>query len=332
MTPRLGFLGVGWIGRHRMQMIAESGVAEVTMIADSSLEIMNESKKHFPQAQFTTNYDEMLGAHLDGIVIATPSALHAEQAIRALETGKAAFCQKPLGRSALETQKVVECARRVNRLLEMDLSYRYTLGMQKVRNLILEGDVGTIFSVELVFHNAYGPDKAWFYNPALSGGGCVMDLGIHLVDLALWSLEFPQVETVTSRLFSRGKLLKQIKDQVEDYAVARIDLSTNVCIQLACSWKLSAGCDCIISATFYGTKGSLSFKNVNGSFYDFMVERCRGTSREILIQPPDPWGGRAAVEWAKRLTFGNHYQNQAEEFIWVAKILDEIYGRQEISG
>jgi predicted dehydrogenase len=48
-----------------------------------------------------------------------------------------------------------------------------------------------VFAVDLVFHNAYGPDKPWFYDPELSGGGCVMDLGVHLVDLALWSLDFP---------------------------------------------------------------------------------------------------------------------------------------------
>ena len=58
--------------------------------------------------------------------------------------------------------------------------------------------LGRTYAVDLVFHNAYGPDKAWFYDPALSGGGCVMDLGVHLVDLALWALDFPAVTKVSS--------------------------------------------------------------------------------------------------------------------------------------
>jgi predicted dehydrogenase len=60
------------------------------------------------------------------------------------------------------------------------------------------GELGRVFAVDLVFHNAYGPDKPWFYDPELAGGGCVMDLGVHLVDLALWSLDFPGVTAVTS--------------------------------------------------------------------------------------------------------------------------------------
>src|SRR5690348_6909535 len=98
--PRLGFLGVGWIGRHRMEAIAQSGVAEVTAVVDPSPDAVAKGEKAAPGCQRADSFEELLSAPLDGIVIATPSAVHAEQSIRALERGMAVFCQKPLGRNA----------------------------------------------------------------------------------------------------------------------------------------------------------------------------------------------------------------------------------------
>ena len=95
--PRLGFLGTGWIGLHRMQRIAESGVADIAVICDSSAEILAQAAKLAPSAATASCFEELLAAHVDGVVIATPSALHAEQAICALQRGLSVFCQKPLG-------------------------------------------------------------------------------------------------------------------------------------------------------------------------------------------------------------------------------------------
>src|SRR4051812_36268955 len=221
--PRLGFLGAGWIGRHRMDCIAASGVADITYICDSSPAVIDEVVQANPNIKVGSSLDELLNAELDGIVIATPSALHAEQSMRALENGIAVFCQKPLGRNAGEVAAIVSTAERADRLLGVDLSYRFTEAMRQVRNAIVSGGIGDIYACDLVFHNAYGPDKPWFYDRKLSGGGCVIDLGVHLVDLALWSLGFPTVERVTSRLFAGGKPLKRNSLDVEDYALATIE-------------------------------------------------------------------------------------------------------------
>ena len=325
--PRLGFLGVGWIGRHRMAAIIEADVAEVVAVADASPEMLAEAAQLAPAAQRASTLDDLLGIGVDGVVIATPSALHAEQSIRALDRGAAVFCQKPLGRTAAETRAVVEAARTADRLLGVDLSYRFTNGMRRIREVVRSGELGRVHAVDLVFHNAYGPDKAWFYDPALSGGGCVMDLGVHLVDLALWTLGFPEVEGVSSRLFARGEPLGSHPDRVEDYAVATLDLGIGAAVRLACSWRLQAGCDAVISAAFYGTEGGAALNNVNGSFYDFIAERYRGTARERLSEPPDAWGGRAAVDWARRLAGGERFDSEAARLVEVASVLDRIYGR-----
>jgi predicted dehydrogenase len=325
--PRLGFLGVGWIGRHRMEAMLKTGAVEVAAIADPSPEMAAEAAKLAPGAALVATLDDLLDAGADGVVIATPSALHAEQSIRALKRGAAVFCQKPLGRTAAEVSQVVEAARAADRLLAVDLSYRFTEGMGRIRELVRAGELGRVYAVDLVFHNAYGPDKPWFYDPALSGGGCVMDLGVHLVDLALWTLDFPAVAEVTSNLLSDGEALGGRQDRVEDYAVATVTLETGTAVQLACSWRLQAGVDAAISAAFYGTGGGAALRNVGGSFYDFTAERYRGTSRETLASPPDEWGGRAAADWAVRLAAGARFDPAMVNMVDVANVLDRIYAR-----
>ncbi len=325
--PRLGFLGVGWIGRHRMEAILATGAADAAVIAEPSRDMAAEASRLAPEARLVDDLDALLGAGVDGVVIATPSALHAEQSIRALERGAAVFCQKPLGRSAAEAQAVVAAARTADRLLGVDLSYRFTEGMRRIRELIQGGDLGQVYAADLVFHNAYGPDKPWFYDPALSGGGCVMDLGVHLVDLALWALEFPEVTEVASQLLTGGEPLAGRTDRVEDYATATLELASGAVVRLACSWRLQAGCDARIAADFYGTKGGAALRNVGGSFYDFTAERYRATSCETLAAPPDGWGGRAAADWARRLAGGERFDPAAERLVEVSRVLDRIYGR-----
>ncbi|NEX93194.1 Gfo/Idh/MocA family oxidoreductase, partial [Caulobacter sp. 17J65-9] len=296
---RVGFLGVGWIGRHRMRAMLDSGVVEAAAVADASPEAAEQAARQ-AGCEVVDGLDALLSLDLDGIVVATPSALHAEQAVEALAAGCAVFCQKPLGRTADEVRAVVGAARKADRLLEVDLSYRFTEAARRMRELVREGALGRVYAADLTFHNAYGPDKPWFYDPVLSGGGCVMDLGVHLVDLALWTLDFPAVETVRGRLYAAGEPLGG-RPVVEDYATADLALAGGVSVRLACSWNLPAGRDAAISASLYGTGGGAELTNVGGSFYDFEAWRCDGPRREPLCAPPDAWGGRAAVAWAERL-------------------------------
>ncbi|MBB4184615.1 putative dehydrogenase [Sinorhizobium terangae] len=325
--PRVGFLGVGRIGLHRMRAIVDTGAVETAAIFDPSPEMAAAARELTPEASVVSSFETLLDQQLEGIVIASPSALHAAQSIVALEQGVAVFCQKPLGRTRDEAAAVVDAARRVDRLLDVDLSYRHTDGMQQIRDLIASGELGTVFAADLTFHNAYGPSKPWFYDKALSGGGCVIDLGVHLVDLLLWALEFPEIVRVESRLFAKGSRIRRDGDDVEDYAVATLELANGIVARLACSWHLQAGCDAVITADFHGTGGGASFRNVNGSFLDFSAERYRGTQREVLTLPPDAWGGRAAAAWAKRLAAGERFDPDNDRLVAVADVLDRIYGR-----
>lgn len=325
--PRLGFVGVGWIGRHRMQAILDSGQAECVALADPSPDCLNEAAALAPEATQCQSLRDVLDSGVDGVVLATPSALHAEQAIEALERGVAVFCQKPLGRSEAEVRAVIAAARRADRLLGVDMSYRFTEAARRVREIVRSGGIGEVFAAELVFHNAYGPDKPWFHDRALSGGGCVIDLGVHLVDMALWTLGFPNVARVTSTLFADGRPLPPDPVEVETYALATITLETGATIQFTCSWNLHAGREAAIGAAFHGTKGGAAFSNVDGSFYDFVADRFDGTRSERLVTPPDAWGGRAAAAWAERLAEDARFDPGIAELSAVAAAIDGIYGR-----
>jgi predicted dehydrogenase len=327
VKPRLGFLGLGWIGQHRLQAIIESGCAEVAALADAVDEALSKARDIVPEASIAETLDDLIEMNLDGVVIATPSALHAAQAQRALEHGLAVFCQKPLGRNAAETRRVVEAARHANRLLAVDLSYRFVDGMKLVRDWVQSGELGAIFAVNATFHNAYGPNKAWFYQRSLSGGGCLLDLGIHLVDLALWTLDWPKAKPTGAQLLSRAERFEHGSDIVEDYAVAQIELDTGAALNLACSWNLPLGREAEIELSFFGSAGGASLKNVDGSFFDFTVERYRGTKTEVFSAGDRRWFGAAAVDWTRRLRAGERFDPGCDRLIDTAAVLDDIYAK-----
>jgi predicted dehydrogenase len=329
--PRLAFVGVGWIGAQRLKAVADSGAAEIVALSDRVAEVARAAVVHAPRAVVAPDIEALVAHELDGVVIATPTALHAAQSISFLGSGVAVFCQKPLGRSAAETAQVITAARVSDRLLGVDMSYRFVRAVTRIKELNDAGAIGEIYACDLVFHNAYGPDRPWYYDRRLSGGGCVIDLGIHLVDLALWMLNFPSVQVVSSRRFAQGKLLSDGDSALEDYALARLDFATGASATLACSWHLPAGQDAVIRAAFFGTRGGLAVTNVNGSFYDFRAERYQGTKTEILDDAPDAWGGRALCRWVEQLTVRPNYDPGIETNHQVAAVIDAIYGRAPVS-
>ncbi|HEX9943960.1 MAG TPA: Gfo/Idh/MocA family oxidoreductase [Thermoanaerobaculia bacterium] len=336
--PRLGFVGLGWIGAMRLEALAEAGAAEVVALCESVPDRLAEAGKVHPQAARFADYEGLIERaeelNLDGVVIATPNALHAPQTLAALERGLAVFCQKPLALDAREARQMVEAARHADRLLGVDYSYRFTDGATELRRRIQAGELGRIFSLELVFHNAYGPDKPWCYDPRLSGGGALMDLGVHLIDLAFWLLDDPAVRRVRGGVFRRGERLSLGRMAptgqvgVDDFASAWLDLQDgDVIVSLAVSWNAHAGRDCLIRVTAFGTEGGAEFRNVNGSFYDFELERFSGRSGEVVTRESKDWLGRAILDWARRLAESKRFDPEIERSVRVSEVVDGIYGR-----
>jgi len=317
-VPRLGFLGVSASGCCGLAELASGDIAIPTLLWDISAEALTRGLALVPDATLVATPVDLLEADIDGVVIAMPNPLHAGLAMAALSRGLAVFCQAPLGRNAIEVARVVGAARAANRLLTADLSYRFTNAMRAVRGVVRDGMIGEIFAAELTFHNASRPDE----------GGCVVDIGTHLVDLALWTLEFPAVREVASRLFAHGRPLSGVPtpEIPEDRAEAQIVLETGAVIRIACSSRTGPGDAPVINAVFHGSRGSAAFHNLKGSFVDFVGERYESDRWELLSGAPDAWGGRALASWASRLAAGDRYDRAAERLIDVAETLDAIRG------
>lgn len=279
-----------------------------------------------PESTLFRNLDDLYDSNPDGIVVSSPNSLHASQCINALRRGIPVFCQKPLGRDGEETRQVISEAYVSNRHLGVDLSYRYTDGMQKIYNNF-RNDLGKIYAVDLVFNNAYGPDKEWYYNRKIAGGGCLLDLGIHLVDLALWMLDFPGIRSTVSEMYAKGSLIERNVITCEDYISAQIVTDNDTLIRLVCSWNLPAGQDAEIKAAFYGTEKAALFYNVNGSFYDFETVICSGTSREVISSPPEEWGAKALIKWVKELQDDIHFRKESFLFYNAAEVIDRVYNK-----
>lgn len=333
--PRLGFVGLGWIGRMRMEAIEAAGAGEVAALCEPAPERLGEIAAARPAAARFAAWDDLLaaapGLALDGVVIATPNAFHAPQAIAALERGLAVFCQKPLAVDAEEAARTIAAARAADRSLGVDYSYRHTDGARELARRLAAGELGRVFAVDAVFHNAYGPDKPWCRDAAIAGGGALIDLGVHLIDLALWLLgssdDTPRVAAASGAPLREGRPLAG--RGIDDFTTARLVLARDgeppVSLHLATSWNAHVGRDCEFRLDLHGTAAGASFHNEGGSFYDFRLALRRGRDEEVLTRESGDWLGRATVAWARSLAASRRYDPAVETSLEVARAVDAIY-------
>jgi predicted dehydrogenase len=322
---RLGFLGLGWIGRKRLDTVAESGLIEVVGLADAASDRATAAAERYPDAVVARDLEALLSCGIDGVVIATPNACHAEQALACLERGIPVFCQKPLATDAAATARVIAAARAADRLLAVDFCYRHVQGMSELRQRLAAGELGQLLSIDLQFHNAYGPDKAWCRDRRLAGGGCVLDLGVHLLDLALWLQSGQQMQLATAHLFERGQRVHARDGAIEDLAIIELRRTDDAVVRLACSWHAHIGGGAAIAMRLLGTNGGAYWRNIDGSFYDFALDLTRGDSAQRLGAPPDDWGGKALLSWAARLQLDSSFDSSVRLIERGATLIDEIY-------
>ena len=233
--PRLGFIGVGRIGLRRLEAISNTNSADVVVIADSDADIASLALSCAPDALLVNSMDRLLRAGVDGVVIATPSALHAQQAIATLERRIPVFCQNPLGTSSAETRRVVQAARSADRLLAVDTLYRNTSAMHEIKELIYTNRLGDLNEVNLVCHGSGECHKTMANDHRLSKGECLLEQGQPLLDLALWAMGCPRVTAVSGCLWSGGKPFRRSDGGVEDSAAVQLELENGVTMRLSCS-------------------------------------------------------------------------------------------------
>ena len=324
--PRVAFVGLGWIGRKRLAAVAaENELIEVSALVDSDAERLHAAALEYPQAAVGCTVEAALDEDVDAVVIATPNGFHARQAIACLERGLPVFCQKPLATTLADVQRVIAAAREADRLLGIDFCYRHISGMPELRRRVMSGAIGEIVAVDLCFHNAYGPDKSWCQDRSLAGGGCLLDLGVHLLDLSLWVQGMPPTERVRSRLFAQGEPVQGCSGPLEDLAYAEFIQANGAIVRLACSWHAQIGQPAQIHMSLTGTRGGASWTNVDGSFYDFDTQMFVGGHCERLGTSRDDWGSRALCAWLAQLRVSNRFDPEAEHIVRSAALIDEVY-------
>ncbi len=261
MSPTgLGFAGVGWLGESLIKEL--SGVPELELVGvqDARLELAREVSARHAGAWFGQKFDDLLRLpDVDVVVICTPNALHAPQAAQALRAGKHVLVQKPLALSFADARDVVDLAQKTGRMLFVDYTYRFLATIEAVRAAL--AGLGNVHAVRAEFHNVYGPgaEKTWFFDRTLSGGGALVDLGVHLLDLALWLLQPGQVTLERAQLAWGG---------IEREAELRVRLDAGAPFDIGVSWNAALP-QTRIAFEIDAEGGHLRWENVNGSFFRF---------------------------------------------------------------
>ena len=260
----LGFAGVGWLGESLLKEVHNFPSLYVAAVQDANAELAAEIADRYASPWNGADYQEMLRAPgVDAVVISTPNAFHAAQAQAAFRAGKHALVQKPLATTSEDARATVELALATHRLLFVDYSYRYLETVQWL--LETARTAGPLNRLHGVFHNIYGPGKAWFFDPELSGGGAMVDLGVHLLDLGLHLVEPTHANVVRADLtVGQGQSVESAAavDFAFDAVPFRLEVSWNTPLPLT-----------EISLTAQCAGSTVRWENVDGSFFRFRTIR-----------------------------------------------------------
>ena len=310
-VTRLGVAGLGWLGESLIKDALRSPHFEVVAVQDVVPERPREIARQYGAAWCGTRYEDLLDQQdVDAVLICTPNNLHAAQAQLALRHGKHVLVQKPLALSASDARETIACAQQTGRLLFVDYTYRFLETMLALRAALVGNEIRAL---RAAFHNMYGPgpEKLWFFNPSTSGGGALMDLGVHLIDLGLWLLSPATASLVVCDLSQ--------EQPVEQSARLRLHLD-GVPFEVATSWNAPLS-QTEISFEVDTAEGLLRWENVDGSFFHFRTLR----ESEVLAQGETTL--REDTLRAFAVAISNPRQAEAID-ARVYDILDQAYGRQ----
>jgi predicted dehydrogenase len=197
---RAGVIGVG-VGRAHMRGYIGAEGSELVAICDVDPARVDAAGAEYsvPAEGRYTDYKQMLAnAKLDIVSICLPNYIHKQVAEETFAAGAHVVCEKPMATTVAEAEAMIEAAKRADRQLVICYNYRYRADAQWIKKVIGAGQLGEINFVNATWRRETGiPGSGWFGRKALSGGGPLIDLGVHVLDLTLWFLGFPSIRTVS---------------------------------------------------------------------------------------------------------------------------------------
>jgi predicted dehydrogenase len=212
--------------------------------------------------------------NLDFVDLCLPTYMHADMTIKALNAGKHVHCEKPMALNATEAAEMLKTSKQTGKTLMVALNNRFTPYAQYVKNLALSGWFGEIYFAKCGWLRRAGvPRSGWFGEKKLAGGGALIDLGVHFIDLTMYIMGYPELESVTSKTYGKlgGSEFKQLytfdnkaidpsfKFEVEDLAAGMICLKNDAAIQFEISWASNIEKE-YHYYDIYGDKGGMSFR------------------------------------------------------------------------
>ncbi len=245
---RLGIVGAGGIGRAHLSAARECRGLEVRAVCDVHAGRLRAAASEFGVPQTFADYRDMLaGDAVDAVSICTPNATHMSIALAALRAEKHVLCEKPLAVSARQGKRMVAAAEKAGRLLMSAQSARYTRAAKLVKTMAERGRFGEIYYAKALWLRRSGTPRGWFHDVEQSGGGPLIDLGVHAIDLLWWIMGRPEPVSAHALTFDRlgrrgqgrgdwGVGYSPGKFSVEDQVVGTIRFDGDRAIGLDISW------------------------------------------------------------------------------------------------
>jgi predicted dehydrogenase len=321
-TLRIGLVGVGAAAQvSHIPVLKRIEDVELVALCDRDGEKAARVATKFQVPNSTSRLDDLLANdEIDAIDICTPNFLHAPMAAAALEAGKHVLCERPLARSADEARVMVKAARKADRILMCSVAHRFRPDAQLLRRFVDKGDLGQIFYAKagwLRLRTQWDSDE-WRAQKRESGGGVVLDLGFQMLDLSLWVLGKPKVESVTASVH------RQKKGEVEDSATAFLRLEGGATLTLEVTWGLLMEKD-FNYLNLFGSGGAALLnpfrvhKGMHGTLVN--VTPALDTARNQYKQSIE-----AQIDhFAEALRKGTKPMGEAEEILPVMELMDAIY-------
>jgi len=267
-TLRAGILGCGEIGRRGHIPGYQAAGAQVVAVCDTNIDRARSVAAELNVPHAYADYHELISRpDIDVVSVCLPNALHAPATIAALEAGKHVLCEKPIAIHAADAERMIAAARKSGKLLSVNQHMRFDPAAQAMRRAVANGDIGRVYLTDMRMVRAQGIPGfgSWFTNKDLAGAGALFDIGVHMLDLALYITGFPRITAVrgfTSMALGEQKIGlggwgidrgTEGRYDVEDTAIAHLTLADGGVIRLIVTWAAFGLSE--ERVTLFGAKG-----------------------------------------------------------------------------
>ncbi len=328
---RVGIIGAGWPGQRHADGYAACPDAELVAISDLNLDRRRAFAARYGVEDTYGDYQDLLAdPDIEAVSVALPNFLHKPATIAALEAGKHVLCEKPPARTRAEAAAMAEAAAQQERVLAYALQRRFLPATEQLRERVQQGELGTLYHARAVWTRAWGvPQGAadWFTDPERAGGGALIDIGIHALDLAWYVMGCPELRSVAGQVHNRFPG----ETATEDSAFALIRCAGGRTIQLETSWILPQARDeqCV---HVYGTEGGASLEERSLALHRVSADGCTTERPPVPSGWPDGYVApfeAQAVDFIRAIREGGAPCTPAAQGTQLMALLDAIYASAE---